>query len=159
MLKAHCPEIAGRCAAALIGYGSEVLGNDDDLSKRYGWGPRLVLFLSPDDHQTSGRRLLESLQKHIPTTFLGHPTRYTDHGPPQPTGNPEGPIGIAVTACERFLALYLGLSRIDFTVRPLPSREWLLIPERPPETGGRESLSRSDRHPHPYAGVLPVLPR
>jgi hypothetical protein len=38
VLQAHCPEVAERHAAALIGWGSEVLGNDDVHSQCYGWG-------------------------------------------------------------------------------------------------------------------------
>jgi len=129
ILAEYCPEIARRHAAALIGYGSEVLGNDDEFSKRYGWGPRLLLFMTKEDHQAQGYKLLEILQRRIPLTFLGYPTRYTEDGPPQPTYNPEATIGIAITTCERFLELYLGISRTDFPANPLPSEEWLLIPE------------------------------
>jgi len=129
VLGKHCPQVAMRHAAALVGWGSEVLGNDDEFSRRYGWGPRVVLFLTKEDHQTWAERLLESLQEHIPATFLGHPTRYTNDGPPQPTTEPKAPVGIAITTCERFLELYLGVSRTDFAAKPLPSREWLLICE------------------------------
>ena len=129
ILDKHCPHIAGRHAAALIGYGSEVLGNDDEFSKRYGWGPRLLLFLKREDHQSQGYTLLNILQKHVPLKFLGYPTRYTEDGAPQPTENPTSPVGIAITTCERFLELYLGISRTDFPGNPLPSKEWLLINE------------------------------
>ena len=129
VLEKYCPQIAGRHAAALIGWGSEVLGNDDKFSRRYGWGPRVVLFLTKDDHQAWAQRLLTILQKHIPATFLDHPTRYTDQEPPQPTTDPKAHVGIAITTCERFVELYLGIPRIDFAVKPLPSRKWLLINE------------------------------
>lgn len=129
VLEEDCHQIARRHAAALIGWGSEVLGNDDEFSRRYGWGPRVVLFLTKDDHQVWAQRLLAILQEHIPGTFLGHPTRYTDQGPPQPTTDPKAHVGIAITTCERFVELYLGIPRIDFAVKPLSSREWLLINE------------------------------
>jgi hypothetical protein len=129
IISEQCPDIAEKHAAALIGYGSEVLGNDDEFSKRYGWGPRLLLFLTQKDHRQWGYRLLEILQKNVPLTFLGHPTRYTEDGPPQPTQNPKAPIGIAITTCKAFLELYLGISRTDLLKNPLPSKEWLLINE------------------------------
>lgn len=43
-----------RYAAALIGYGSEVLGLDTALSTDHNWGPRFLIFLpSPSGPQTS----------------------------------------------------------------------------------------------------------
>jgi len=129
ILEKHCPEIAGRHAAALIGWGSEVLGNDDAISRRYGWGPRVLLFLTQDDHRVWAERLSEILEERVPATFLGFPTRYTDEGPPYPTTDPKAGVGIALTTCERFVELYLGLSRIDFAAHPLCSKDWLLIPE------------------------------
>ena len=128
-LEEHCPQIAKRHAAALIGYGSEVLGNDDELSKRYGWGPRLLLFLTLEDHKAWGESLLQILQQHIPGAFLGELTRYTEDGPPQPTTDRTGSVGIAITTCKRFCELYLGLSDIDIQSNPPSSKNWLLINE------------------------------
>jgi hypothetical protein len=128
-LESHCPRIADRHAAALIGYGSEVLGNDDELSKRYGWGPRLLLFLTREDHEAMGEKLFGILQRHIPFTFRGHPTRYTKDGPPQPTTDPAGEVGIAITTCQAFSELYLGLSDVDVEANPPSSKDWLLINE------------------------------
>jgi hypothetical protein len=71
VLEAHCPHITRRHAAALIGWGSEVLGHDDAFSRRYGWGPRVVLFLTTEDHHAWFQQLLAILQEHIPVTFLG----------------------------------------------------------------------------------------
>jgi len=129
VLEEHCPQIGPRYAAGLIGYGSEVLGNDDGLSKRYGWGPRLLLFLAREDHETQAEKLLEILQQHIPTTFLGQPTRYTQDGPPHPTTDPTGNVGIAITTCERFTELYFGLSDTNVEANPPSSRDWLLMNE------------------------------
>ena len=39
-----------RYSAALIGYGSEVLGYDTARSTDHEWGPRLPLFVSDDDY-------------------------------------------------------------------------------------------------------------
>ena len=94
VLVENCPQIAKRHAAALIGWGSEVLGHDDEFSRRYGWGPRIVLFLTKDDHQAWAQRLLAILQEQIPATFLGRPTRYTGQGPPQPTTDSKARVGM-----------------------------------------------------------------
>ncbi len=129
ILKEHCPWIAERHAAGLIGYGSEVLGNDDELSKRYGWGPRLLLFLTPEDHKAWSEKLREILQAHIPVAFLDQPTRFTQKGPPQPTLDLNEPVGIAITTCERFIELYLGISDVDVKAKPPSSKDRLLINE------------------------------
>ncbi len=38
-------------SAALLGWGSEVLGYDYAQSSDHHWGPRFLLFLSPRDHE------------------------------------------------------------------------------------------------------------
>jgi hypothetical protein len=38
-----------RYSAALIGYGSEILGFDTPMSTDHNWGPRVLLFFSPED--------------------------------------------------------------------------------------------------------------
>ncbi len=47
ILDAHFPNLPH--AAALLGYGSDVIGLDTPVSRDHGWGPRLILFLAPDD--------------------------------------------------------------------------------------------------------------
>lgn len=36
-------------SAGLIGYGSDVLGYDDEVSRDHMWGPRFYMFLSKKD--------------------------------------------------------------------------------------------------------------
>jgi hypothetical protein len=43
--------------AALIGTGSEVLGLDTERSTDHDWGPRLLLFLRPDDTARHGEAI------------------------------------------------------------------------------------------------------
>jgi len=38
-------------SAALLGWGSEVLGYDDIQSSDHHWGPRFLLFLSAQNHE------------------------------------------------------------------------------------------------------------
>ena len=44
------PQLVGRHAAGLIGYGSDVLGYDDDLSRDHEWGPRGLIWLQDADY-------------------------------------------------------------------------------------------------------------
>ena len=51
ILESHFPEVP--YSAALIGWGSEVLGYDDVHSTDHHWGPRFLLFLSESDSKRS----------------------------------------------------------------------------------------------------------
>jgi hypothetical protein len=64
-------------AAALIGYGSDVLGYDTERSTDHGWGPRCWLFLPDADAEMYRAPIDEALQSHLPPTFRGYPTRFS----------------------------------------------------------------------------------
>jgi hypothetical protein len=59
-------------SAALIGYGSEVLGYDTPLSTDHEWAPRLLLFLTEDDYEVRGERITEVLGRKLPYEFMGY---------------------------------------------------------------------------------------
>jgi Domain of unknown function (DUF4037) len=59
-------------AAALLGWGSDVLGFDTARSVDHGWGPRLSVFVEPTD--VAGIRA--AVDAGLPETFRGWPTRY-----------------------------------------------------------------------------------
>ncbi len=68
-----CPIVGARPhAAALIGYGSDVLGFDDERSTDHGWGPRLQLFVEAGAVNDVARDVDQAL----PATFRGWPVRY-----------------------------------------------------------------------------------
>jgi hypothetical protein len=50
LLDQYLPNVAH--SAALIGYGSDVLGVDTPMSTDHNWGPRLQIFLSDEDYGT-----------------------------------------------------------------------------------------------------------
>jgi hypothetical protein len=131
ILDAHASDVAQAHAAALLGWGSEVLGNDDTLSRTYGWEPRLLLILPNVAYQAQADRLRERLQREVPPTFLGHPTRFTDptSGPPQPTLDSAGQLQITITTCDRLVARYLGLTDVELPTPKLSARDWLGLPE------------------------------
>ncbi|WP_043783261.1 DUF4037 domain-containing protein [Amycolatopsis rifamycinica] len=64
-----------RYTAALIGYGSEVLGFDSPRSTDHNWGPRLLLFPDGD-----GAGLPDLLADQLPRTFLGYSTHFVTDG-------------------------------------------------------------------------------
>ena len=129
IIAAQLPELAGAYAAGLIGYGSDVLGNDDELSRDHEWGPRLVLFLREIDHRRFAEKLDKILGEALPLTFQGFPTRFHRQ---EGGGNTlamtlstAGRHHLALTTPERFMELTLGFKDV-----PSTEVEWLLIPEQ-----------------------------
>src|SRR5579862_2809327 len=64
-----------RYSAALVGWGSEVLGFDSQRSTDHDWGPRLQLFL-PAFAGALTRTITAMLAAQLPQTFRGYPTRF-----------------------------------------------------------------------------------
>jgi hypothetical protein len=65
-------------AAALFGYGSDVLGFDTERSTDHGWGPRVLVFLA-DDADLSRERwraLASAIDERLPETYGGFATRF-----------------------------------------------------------------------------------
>src|SRR5215216_2349019 len=81
MLAEAYPEL--RYSAALIGYGSEVLGYDTARSADHEWGPRVLLFVSEEDYPAHRNRNVDVLAEWLPATFRGYSTRF---GPPDDEG-------------------------------------------------------------------------
>src|SRR5450432_1935334 len=74
ILDAKFPDL--RYDAALIGYGSEVLGFDTAMSRDHSWGPRLRLFLSADDLPRYHEAIDQALRRGLPHSFRGYPTSF-----------------------------------------------------------------------------------
>ena len=95
-------------AAGLLGFGSEVLGFDDEVSPDHDFGPRLQLFLPPGTPTPDLRGL--------PATFDGHPVFF-------PYAGRDG-HHVEVTTAAEFFAARLGA---DVGER-LTLADWLLTP-------------------------------
>lgn len=63
-------------SAALIAWGSDVLGYDDSISTDHMWGPRLQLFLSEADFEDNKAAVSKALSNKLPYTFRGYSTSY-----------------------------------------------------------------------------------
>ena len=72
-----------RYSAALIGWGSEVLGFDTPMSRDHHWGPRVLLFLSKQDYPRLHKQIDRVLANNLPYEFLGYSTNFTK---PEPNG-------------------------------------------------------------------------
>ena len=92
ILQTHFPGL--RHSAGLIGYGSEVLGYDSPRSTDHEWGPRLLLFLSQEDHRALADRLGETLRHELPREFGGYPTHFGE--PDEEAARRRRPVGWAI---------------------------------------------------------------
>lgn len=115
-------------AAALIGYGSEVLGYDDEQSQDHEWGPRVLLFL---DDVGLASRIQGCLADELPTTFAGLSTHF---GPTEEEGTralrsvTSGPVAHRVELLDlgEFLRDSIGVDpRDEFAVA-----DWLVTPSQ-----------------------------
>lgn len=120
-------------AAALIGYGSDVLGFDTPMSTDHNWGPRLQLFLSEADFDHSAAAVDDILRNNLPAEFLGYSVHYTlpdptDNGTQHRAEHSGGPVNhlLEITTVERYFRRYLGVS----PDAPLSDLEWLALPEQ-----------------------------
>lgn len=62
-----------RHSAALLGWGSGVLGYDTERSTDHGWGPRLLIFVGPDE---DGAGLDAAIEAGLPETYASWPVRF-----------------------------------------------------------------------------------
>jgi hypothetical protein len=77
-----------RHAAALIGYGSELLGFDDELSQDHNWGPRVWLSVSESDLASHGADIVDGFARVAPEVFQGVPVGFFNR--PHLSGNGPG---------------------------------------------------------------------
>ena len=77
ILDDHYPRLS--YAAALVGYGSDVLGFDTEMSRDHEWGPRGYLFLRDEDAELAAC-IHATLRRHLPHEFLGYGVNFAADG-------------------------------------------------------------------------------
>ncbi|MBN1412532.1 MAG: DUF4037 domain-containing protein [Spirochaetales bacterium] len=104
-------------SASLIGYGSDVTGFDDETSMDHNWGPRMQIFLSPDDFNALSGQIDAVLKEKLPLTYKGFPVNFSEKSPDgtqRMEQKQEGPVRhlIEIVTIEDFFNLdrYLGIS-------------------------------------------------
>lgn len=102
-------------AAALLGWGSDVLGYDTLRSTDHGWGPRLCLFVDPDQVAAVSRTVDSGLPDH----YRGHPVRYG--------WDKQEPIHhVSVTTLGQWLSNHLGVD----AQQGMTTSDWLVTPQQ-----------------------------
>ena len=107
LLEAHFPDLA--YSAALIGWGSDVLGYDDLQSTDHNWGVRFQLFLVKKDYEKHRKAIGEMLDVHLPTDFRGYSTSFPIVGNADQHGESASlKHNIGVETISQFCSRYLG---------------------------------------------------
>ncbi|MFC8451573.1 DUF4037 domain-containing protein [Kitasatospora sp. NPDC057223] len=125
-----------RYAAARVGPGSEVLGFDTPRSADHDWGPRLELFLAPEDAARHAADLHELLARRLPKQVRGWPTHFRPSGDPSdPVAHLEvtdGPVAhrVVVQEVDAWLATQLGAATAARADAELTVRDWLAMPQQ-----------------------------
>lgn len=120
-------------SAALIGYGSDVLGYDTEISRDHMWGPRLVLFLPVEDYEKTSQAVNEVLRQELPVRFHGYSTHFGkpnshDNGVRVSEDIENGPVEHLI-AMENIPGYWQKTGMIDPLREPTVT-EWLTIPQQ-----------------------------
>lgn len=129
VLERHFPGLPH--SAGLLDRGSEVLGLDTERSADHHWGPRLTLFLRPDDVDRHSSDIDAALARELPLTIAGYPTNFA---PPGIDGSrmmhavERHPVAhrVAIVSLEEELARYAGLA----TYPAMTVLDWLMTPQQ-----------------------------
>jgi hypothetical protein len=118
-----------RYAAALMGYGSELLGFDDEMSRDHNWGPRVYLVVDRDHFAKYARRLVEEFSRIAPTDYLGEPIGWRSR--PHPAANgPEaaGALehGLEFHTLEELLDTHFAMRSVE----TITASQWLGFAEQ-----------------------------
>lgn len=118
-------------SAALIGYGSEVLRYDSPRSTDHEWGPRLLLFLRPEDHGRDATRITEALRRGLPPVFRGYSTHFgepDEEGVRLPERKDTGPVNhkVEVHTTREFFIRWMGLD----PCQEISASGWLALPQQ-----------------------------
>ena len=120
-----------RYSAALIGWGSEVLGFDTPMSRDHHWGPRLLLFLNHQDCVRLKAKINQTLSDKLPYEFLGYSTNY---GEPDRGGvrhlvkTNRGPVNhmVQIFTPKSFFEARLGFD----PSKKISVIDWLTVPQQ-----------------------------
>jgi hypothetical protein len=116
-------------AAALIGYGSELLDFDDEMSRDHNWGPRVHLLVSRANFERYAHRLVAEFSVFKPAAFHGEPIGWRNRPHPS-ASDPEalGALehGLEVHTLEATLERLIG---VKFGERP-SAIKWLGFAEQ-----------------------------
>jgi hypothetical protein len=113
-----------RHAAALLGYGSELIGFDDEMSRDHDFGARVQLFVSEADFDGCAETLVSRFADIAPASFLGAPTVGSDRHRADASGDDRH--GLQVWTVRRAATHWLAID----ADQPLQAIDWLGLAEQ-----------------------------
>jgi hypothetical protein len=124
LLQTHLPDL--KYSAALLGWGSDVLGYDDLQSTDHNWGARFQLFLTERDFERHLNVINELFSEHLPSEFRGYPTTFERVGDEAQWGE-QGSTrhNIEVVTIRQYFIRYLGGDAYG----ELKAADWLTFSE------------------------------
>lgn len=124
LLKVHFPHL--KYSAALIGWGSDVLGYDDLQSTDHNWGVRFQLFLAEGDFEQHRVAINDMLNEHVPAEFRGYPATFERVGDDIQQIEPSSlRHNIEVGTVRQYFSRYLGCDPYS----ELKAADWLAFSE------------------------------
>ncbi|MHC4441824.1 MAG: DUF4037 domain-containing protein [Planctomycetota bacterium] len=131
VLESCCPNL--QYSAGLFGSGSEVLGFDDKMSVDHHWGPRVMLFLRPEDFEQRRELIWTTLSNRLPISYRDYSTNFSkpnleDKGTQTLQQVSSGPVNhrVELFTIAGFFAEYMN---IDIE-QPLEAADWLTLPHQ-----------------------------
>jgi hypothetical protein len=128
ILSRHLPGLI--YSAALLGFGSDVLGYDTPQSMDHDWGPRLMLFLSAADQGRYGDDTTGLLAQELPVQVHGYPVHFEKNtdGTGRMAPVEHGPLNHRVTV-HTVSGFFQDFLRWDAAREPSVA-EWLSFPQQ-----------------------------
>ena len=147
-----------RYSAGLLGFGSDVLGYDDEVSQDHMWGPRLYIFIAQNE-RISSTELLDALSRNLPRSFMGYPVGFgaaDEHGI-SAMGSDDGVFRPMINICTfaDFLSENLGIADVD----NLTAAHWLAFSEHKLLSLKKGQLFRDDLNIADILKKLDYYPR
>ena len=114
MIRGQFPERADQTAAGLVGYGSECLGFDDEISTDHDYGPSFCIWLPRELYQQCGKEM-QAAYDALPKEFMGCSALVEEE---------QGKGRVGVLCLEDFYLEILGTDRV-----PETEAEWFSLSE------------------------------
>jgi len=114
ILRRDFPIETSRTAFGVFGYGSEVMGLDDDYSSDHHWGVRINAVMPDAMFQERGAAIMHTVVPQMPDSYHGFAVR----------SGFSGGTGLSITGLESYLRTTIGIDHA-----PQSAADWLGAPE------------------------------